>query len=672
MVQWMSRFKVTTRIVAAFAALLLFIAALAALFYVVGNKTSRQMAIYQATARDTLAVAEVASDVGQMRRDVLSFVFANINADAEKVLQGRVRIEERLNSLIAASTDEGRTTRYQQMLDLLNSYTNTFIEARDLKQKREKMFEDGIGALGPRTTKLLGYLVDGSIQASDMTNAVTAARAREAFEQSRVASLRFMNNPGRGLSEVALRQIGDFNERTTRLTKDLAGNPNMLKLANDVNELAQRYKTQFAEISVIAIKGQELVTGPMIVAADQFNTLAQEMLQDGMSRMEQVETETTRVLASTLVLVLVLAATALGAGTVFAVVIATGIARPLKAMTSAMQRLAANDLATPIPATTLRDEIGQMAAALVVFKDNMNETARLQEQQRQENEARLARANRMADLTQGFDSAVGGLLESITAATATLDTTAQGMSSIADRTSQQASSATGTATEVSANVQTVASAAEQLGASIREISRQVQDSSDKSAAAAERATDASAVIEGLESAASSIGQVVDLITAIADQTNLLALNATIEAARAGDAGKGFAVVANEVKSLANQTSKATDQIRTQIGLIQEEVTRAAHAIDEIVEVAREASAIASSIAGAVEQQSAATQEISLNVQQAASGTGVVSDTIETVSQAAQETGVASEDVLGASRNLNLEAERLRALVMDFLRDVRAV
>lgn len=671
MIQWMSRFRVTTRIVAAFSALLLCIAALAGLFYTVGTQTKARLEDYQHVSRHTLSVARIAADVGTLRRDVLSYVYTDARADGDRVPETAAAIDARLAALIGTTRTEERKALYGQMQELLTHYSATFTEVRSLKEQREKMFEEGIGALGPRMNKLLGYLVDGSIQTADMSNAVLASQARESFQQSRVATFRFVNNPTKGLSDVALRQIDDFVSKVTRLHGQTS-NPNLQSLAKDVKELGERYHSNFTDISAVALKGEELVSGAMTQAATQFNDLTRQALDDDSTRLETVETETVRTISSTLVLALALSGVALAGGTVFAVVIATGITRPLKAMTAAMKRLAANDLTTEIPATTLRDEIGDMAAAMGVFKQTMADTARLQADQQRETEARMARANRMGELTRSFDQAVSGLLESITAATTTLDTTAQGMASIAEKTTRQAETVTASASDVSANVQTVASAAEELGASISEITRQVKESSDKSAAAADQAVDAKAVIDGLEEAASSIGLVVDLITSIADQTNLLALNATIEAARAGDAGKGFAVVANEVKSLANQTGKATDQIRSQIGRIQEEVGKAALSIDAIVDVARDASAIAATIADAVEQQSMATREISENVQQAASGTETVSHTIRTVSIAAQETGDASNGVLSASRNVNTETQSLRTLVLGFLDDVRRV
>jgi len=188
--------------------------------------------------------------------------------------------------------------------------------------------------------------------------------------------------------------------------------------------------------------------------------------------------------------------------------------------------------------------------------------------------------------------------------------------------------------ESSVNVQTVAAASEELVAAISEISRQVTESAAIAAEAKENAQSTSMRIEGLSGAAQDIGEVLSIINNIASQTNLLALNATIEAARAGDHGRGFAVVASEVKSLAGETARATQTIGGQIIDIQKATAESVTAISEISETIDALNRIAASIASAVDQQRAATQEISLNIQNVATGTAEVSRNLSVVDSGA--------------------------------------
>jgi len=347
------------------------------------------------------------------------------------------------------------------------------------------------------------------------------------------------------------------------------------------------------------------------------------------------------------------------------------IAKPIRAMTAAMRALAEGDTSVEVPAQGRHDEVGDMAEAVQVFKENKIAGDKLAAEQKAAEATKRRRAETVARLVQDYDSAAAQAFETVTGAATELEATAQSMSSIAEESARQASAVAAAAEQAAASVQTVATAAEELSSSISEISRQVQMSSQISSQATEEAQETTAVVRGLADAANAIGEVVSLITDIAEQTNLLALNATTEAARAGDAGNGFAVVANEVKTLASQTGRATEEISKQIAGVQDETRKAVEAIEGITKIIEEVNQIASTIASAVEEQNAATQEIARNVQQASQGTEEVTTAIASVTQAAGEAGPAAQEVLQAAQSVSRQTETLSDTTRGFLKDVRS-
>jgi len=348
------------------------------------------------------------------------------------------------------------------------------------------------------------------------------------------------------------------------------------------------------------------------------------------------------------------------------------VGKPIQAMTSAMTELAHGNLKVEVPGIARRDEVGEMAQSVQVFKENAIETERLrQDQQQAERRAQEDKQRTMNELADKFSADVGAVVGAVTTASSQLDATAQSMSAIAEQTSQQSGAVATAAQQSAANVQTVASATEELTSSSQEIGLQVAESANVARSAVDEVQKANLQVQGLAEAADKIGAVIDLIQDIAEQTNLLALNATIEAARAGEAGKGFAVVAQEVKSLANQTAKATGEIGEHIQRVQAETREAVSAIGTIGSTIARIDEIAASIASAVEEQAAATSEISRNVQEAANGTHEVTENISGVSQGAQQTGTACEQMLAAVRNLSSQAGLLSTKVDSFLQEVRS-
>ena len=662
--------RVSATVSIGFGAVLVLVVLMGAISFTVEWQIDSKIKQVQKLAKVSNLASEFEESFLTTRIGVKNFIIRDSDENIANVKQMAIATRGVAERFIADPASADYRQNAEALLGQIETYLRFFDEVTALQARRNEVVFDTLNKIGPELRKKLTEIMETAFRDGDPTAAYFAGRSQEHLMLGRLYVQRFLIQNDADSFDRAMGEFSEMQQQIRTLRSELQ-NPERIELSGIFLDKAPIYAAGFEKVRAIIEERNGLIStkldtiGP--AARGEIDRLTDAIAERRLAL--QAELDTINKLAYWSSILVPLSAIVLGL--LISVSMSRALSRPIGAMTSAMKRLANDDLEVAIPGTDRRNEIGEMASAVQVFKDNAIRARELEAQQEAERKEREKRSREIENLTKGFDTSVGSVLQTVSSASEQLTQTANSMTSVARETTEQATAVAAASEEAAVSVQTVAASAEELAASISEISSQVATARSLTDDAQREAQQTAETVQNLARVADSIGDVVNLITDIAEQTNLLALNATIEAARAGEAGKGFAVVANEVKSLANQTGKATEEIARQISNVQGETQKAVSAIASISKVIENVNVSASSVAAAVEEQAVATQEIARSVEQVVAGTDDVNRNISGVSQSAGTAGSAASDVKDAASDLSRQSDDLKKMVEGFLSGVRA-
>lgn len=634
------------------------------------NTIGHDFTDYRQAARESLLVNEATQDLLSVRLGVMQYRINNDEQFATQVRQSVADLGVLKNELVDFMVDDAQAQQITSLSGLLDAYEAGFEQVVAAQTQRNELVPL-LNESGRDARSVMSELMGEAYNGGNADAAYIAGVVQQHLMLARYYGEKYLLENRPSDQERTMEELNLAAESAQSLERFTRGS-SFADLLESYRAHADEFQRLFVAIADIIVTRNDILSnqldtiGPQL--AEGYATTLQTVVDTQNTVGPRAAAEVANVTRTTMIISVV----AVLLGAVAAFFIGRLIARSIANVVARMNDLAQGELDITIEGEDRKDELGDMARALLVFQENAREKARLEaSQEEQARRAEEEKRRSMHDMADAFEANVNDVVSAVSSAAEHMVGLAQMLSEAAGRAGERSTAVAAASEEASTNVETVAAASEEMTNSIAEVSQRIGDTANMTEEAARGAEHTTATVAELSTSAQTIGDVISMISDIAEQTNLLALNATIEAARAGEAGKGFAVVASEVKSLANQTAKATEEISAQITGMQDNTNAVVDSIDKIGTMIQDLNGTSSSIAAAVEEQHSATEEIARNTQQAADGTREVSSNITEVSTAVQETGEAANEVLTVSSQLASEAERLRGSVADFLSNVRA-
>jgi methyl-accepting chemotaxis protein len=663
--------RVSKKIYGGFAAVLLLLVFLAAMSFYTVRSIGHEFEEYGEMASDAMLIADLEGEMFKLQLKIRDFLIDNTDESRDHVRETFAELGKLIAEAKTAIQNPERAKLVAQIDEAEEHYRKGFEQVVELVAKRNKLVNDNLNPLGAELRKTLTEINQSAYADGDYQTANYAGVAQEQLLLARLYVVKFLDTNQEDEMERARAEFADL-EKELKILDDSLENPERRRLLAKLEEDLPKYRETAEELVATIHERNKIREEVLEQDGKKIREIATEIEKSAEHDEDKIREEVAAQVSADEIESIGVALVALCVGALMAFWIGRGISGPVNGLTAVMGRLADKDWSVEVPARDRGDEIGEMARAVQVFKENGMEISRLEaEQANQKQRAEEEKRKLLSQLANDFQASVGAVCETLAGSAQELQALANQMVHAVEETNSSAQAVAAASEQAAANVQTVASSAEEMASSIREISQQVAHSTQITGHAVQEVAQTNARVEQLAQAADRIGEIVRMITDIASKTNLLALNATIEAARAGEAGKGFAVVASEVKTLANQTAKATEEIGGQVAAIQGSTGEAVTAMRSIGSTIAKVNEIAQSIAAAVEEQTAATGEIARNTQEASTGTKQVTSNISSVTDTAKNTGQAAQHVLQASGDLAKQAERLRQEVAAFVSKVRA-